>query len=146
MFNAGLVLFPADGPDGRHFGQHWLATAKVLDAVPGLESKRPWLDTIALLPTLAQYPQFGPTRLPRIWNNTTSMAQDDAVIVHYHGIRQLRQYGWLERVDSVLAASPSPYDNLWGLAHHYKRDLGIDGDVFRRAMRHGLQTQTGTGG
>jgi hypothetical protein len=146
LFNAGLVLFPADGPDGRHFGQHWLMTAKTLDAVPGLDSKRPWLDTIALLPALAQYPQFGPTRLPRLWNNTTSLAQDDAVIVHYHGIRQLKQYGWLERVDAVLAAAPSPHDSLWVLAYHYKRDLGIDGDVFRRAMRHGLQTQTGAGG
>lgn len=142
LFNAGLVLFPGEGPEGRHFGQHWHATSRLLDALPNLNAKRPWLDTIALLPTFAQHPVFGPTRLPRIWNNTTSMSQDDAVIIHYHGLRQLKQYGWLDRVNAVLAASPSRYDSLWDLAFHYKRDLGIEGDVFRRAMRHGLQTLT----
>ena len=64
------------------------------------------------------------------------------MIIHYHGLRQLKQYGWLDRVNAVLAASPSRFDSLWDLAFHYKRDLGIEGDVFRRAMRHGLQTLT----
>jgi hypothetical protein len=145
IYNAGLLLFPDNGPQGRHFGQLWLATAKTLDALPDLDSKRPWLDTIAVLPTLAQFPQFGPKRLPRIWNNTTSMSEDDAVIVHYHGIRQIKQFGWLDRVDQVLAASPSPFDSLWALAFHFKRALGVEGDVFRRAMRHGLMTQTPVG-
>ncbi|TAG30192.1 MAG: hypothetical protein EAZ40_01730 [Rhodobacterales bacterium] len=140
LFNAGLVLFPDAGPDGRHFGQHWLATARTLEDLPDLASKRPWLDTIALLAALARFPDFGPTRLSRTWNNTTSMATEDAVILHYHGLRQIKMYGWLDRVDAVLAASPSPYSNVWDLAFHYKRTLGVEGDVFRRAMRHGLMT------
>ena len=141
LFNAGLILFPASGPEGQHFGQHWLATARALDAVPGLAPKRPWLDTIAILPTIARFPEFGPTRLSRTWNNTTSMAEPDAVIIHYHGLRQIKGFGWLDRVNCVLAASPSRYDSLWDLAFHYKRDLGVEGDLFRRAMRHGLMTQ-----
>ncbi len=142
MFNAGLVLFPADLVDGRHFGQLWLETAKTLDALPDIEAKRPWLDTISLLPTFARFPQFGPTRMSSAWNNTASLAQEDVVILHYHGIRQIKKYDLLEKVDQVLAASPSRFDGVFALALHYKRGLGIEGDVFRRAMRHGHLTQT----
>ncbi len=141
LFNAGLVLFPSDLADGMHFGHHWFQSAKALDALPDLASKRPWLDTIALLPTLAMFPQFGPTRLSPIWNNTPGLRQVDPVIVHYHGIRQIKMHGMLDMVDKVLAASPSRFETLWELAFHYKRDLGVKGDVFRRAMRHGLMTQ-----
>jgi hypothetical protein len=70
------------------------------------------------------------------------MAEDDAIIIHYHGLRQLKVYNWLERVDALLATSISPYDSLWALAHHYKRDLAVEGDLFRRAMRHGHMTQS----
>lgn len=150
IYNAGLVLFPGNGPsdapDGPHFGQQWLEAARTLDRLPTLEAKRPWLDTIALLPALASFSPLGPTRLDRDWNNTTRLATDEAIIVHYHGLRQIKQYGWLDRVDAVLRASASPFDSLFALAHHYKRDLGVAGDVFRRAMRHGLQTQNTPGG
>lgn len=140
LFNAGLILFPGAGPERRHFGWHWLKTARALDALPGLARKRPWLDTIAILPTIGRFPQFGPTRLSRVWNNTTSLARDDAKIIHYHGLRQIKEFGWLDRVDAILGASRSPYDSVWHLAYHYKRDLGAEGDLFRRAMRHGLHT------
>lgn len=138
LYNAGLVLFPHDGPEGRHFGQHWHECARELDQIDTLAAKRPWLDTIALLAALAQFPQFGPARMDRLWNNTTKFAQEDAIIIHYHGLRQLKEYGWLDRVDALLASSDSPYNGLWELAFHYKRDLGVAGDLFRRAMRHGL--------
>ncbi len=142
IFNAGLLLFPAPGEDGVHFGQQWLQNARTLDAIPTLTKKRPWLDTISLLPTLNQRAAWGPLRLPRTWNNTSSLATEDAIILHYHGLRQLKQYGWLERADAVLQAAASPHDSVFGLAWHYSRTLGVAGDVFRRAMRHGLQTQS----
>lgn len=140
MYNAGLVLFPDCAPEGRHFGQQWLETARILDQIPNLRSKRPWLDTIALLPTLGRLPNGGPVRLDLLWNSSARFAAEDVIIIHYHGLRQLKAHNWLERVDKILAASPSPYDSVWGLCYHYKRDLKVEGDLFRRAMRHGLQT------
>jgi hypothetical protein len=146
IYNAGLVAFPDAGEGRPHFGQVWHAMARKLDTIDALANRRPWLDTIALLPALATNPAWGPTRLDRVWNNTTKFATPDQIVIHYHGLRQLKIFDHLAKMDMILRASPSAYDGLWPLAFHYKRNLGVDGDLFRRAMRHGLMTLTPNGG
>lgn len=141
IYNAGLILFPDAGEGVPHFGQVWHDMARKLDAVDALANRRPWLDTISILPALATNPAWGPKRLDRKWNNTTKFITTDQIVIHYHGLRQLKMFGQLEKMDAILRASPSSYEGLWSLAYHYKRDLGVDGDLFRRAMRHGLMTQ-----
>ncbi|MFI0395350.1 hypothetical protein [Paracoccus jiaweipingae] len=135
VYNAGFVLFP-DAP--RHFGQIWLETALEKDQQPGLARKRPWLDTCSLLPALAD-PDAPPLQvLDSRWNQTTELADAETMLVHYHGLRQLISFGWEQVTDQILAASDSPFDNLRDLVSTY-RNWGVEGDLFRRAMRHGMR-------
>ena len=138
-FNAGLVLFPPATRGGLDFGQRWLRNALILDNDPTVANKRPWLDTIALAGTVAQERHHRP--LPIEWNCTTRLATEATRVLHYHGLRQLNGFGWVPRVNAILAASPSPYDTMAAFRHAHKHDMQLDGDIERRAMRHGMQTQ-----
>lgn len=137
IYNAGFVLFP-DAP--RHFGQIWLDTALQKDGLRDLTRKRPWLDTISLLPALAD-PETPPLHvLDSRWNQTTELADQGTMLVHYHGLRQLIGFGWESATDQILTASNSQFDTLRTLVNTY-RDWGVAGDLFRRAMRHGLMNR-----
>ena len=136
-YNAGLLLFPPAARGGKDFGQRWLENALIIDAAEEVGHKRPWLDTIALAGSIAKERHFRP--LPLEWNCTTRMADAQTRILHYHGLRQIRGYGWTERVSAILAASPSPYDSFQAFMHAHKVDMGLTGDLERRAMRHGTR-------
>lgn len=103
-----------------------------------LTRKRPWLDTCSLLPALAD-PDAPPLQvLDSRWNQTTELADAETMLVHYHGLRQLISFGWEQVTDQILAASDSPFDSLRDLVSTY-RNWGVEGDLFRRAMRHGMR-------
>ena len=135
-YNAGLVFFPAAEGEDEDFGQKWLAVAKQLDAAEQIQNKRPWLDTIALAGLAAKESNIRPLELE--WNCTTRMADESTRVLHYHGLRQIRQYGWQSTIDEILARSPSPFDTYASFISAYKQDKTIEGDIERRAMRHAI--------
>ena len=135
LYNAGLVLFPPPGPGTSDFGKVWLETAVGLDADEAIENKRPWLDTIALAACVIRDQSARP--IAEDWNCTTRNATVDTRVLHYHGLRQLRQFDWENRANAILAASSSPYDTLNAAVTGHRNDMGVKGDLWRRAMRHG---------
>ena len=135
LYNAGLVLFPPPGLGTPDFGKIWLETAIGLDADEAIENKRPWLDTIALAACVIRDHSARP--IAEDWNCTTRNATVDTRVLHYHGLRQLRQFDWENRANAILAASSSPYDTLNAAVTGHRNDMGVKGDLWRRAMRHG---------
>ncbi len=138
-YNAGLVLFPPAKSEETDFGARWLAHAEILEHDDRIANKRPWLDTIALAGLAAKDNNVRPLSLE--WNCTTRMSDETTRVLHYHGLRQLRQYGWVEGVDQILAASPSQFNSFEEFMTGHKRDMKLASDVEFRAMRHGLKTQ-----
>lgn len=49
-FSSGFVVFPEQyrTPDGQSFAQVWMDTAQKIDAIEGLDNKRPYLDQMSL--------------------------------------------------------------------------------------------------
>lgn len=93
-FNAGVVAFP----NSSKFAQKWFDVANVVDAHPGVENKRPWLDQISL-PIAAKLSSLQFNVLPREMNFSLSRSQkdpakeqrvmdgmnsSDPTILHYH--------------------------------------------------------------
>ncbi|SDW83082.1 hypothetical protein [Paracoccus sanguinis] len=137
VFNAGLVMFDRRAGAGD-FGRLWHDSARRIDAADNVPNKRPWLDTISIPAALARREAPLVRWLSPDWNCTTRMASDSTRVIHYHGARQLLIHGWEAAVDAILAASPSPYASLMEAAARHRDELGIDGDLLRRAMRHGV--------
>jgi hypothetical protein len=135
LYNAGLILFPPAGPSTGDFGQVWLETALQLDRDEAIENKRPWLDTIALAACVIHAQSARP--ISEDWNCTTRNATVQTRVLHYHGLRQLRQFDWEDRANAILKASSSPYDTLDAAVIGHRNDMGVKGDLWRRAMRHG---------
>lgn len=135
LYNAGLILFPPAGQGRSDFGHVWYETALRLDRDEAIENKRPWLDTIALAACVMRDQSARP--ISEDWNCTTRNASASTRVLHYHGLRQLRQFDWENRASAILAASSSPYDNLNDAVTGHREDLGVKGDLWRRAMRHG---------
>lgn len=136
IYNAGMVLFPlAGGEDGRGFGRYWHDLSRRLDAIPDLPKTRPWLDTIALAAAALSW--GGMRLLSPDWNCTTRMAGPQTRLLHYHGLRQLAEFGWVAAVDALLAASVSPHDSLEQAVRYHQQEMGRDGDLWRRAMLYG---------
>jgi hypothetical protein len=139
LFNAGLVMFPPASEDGKTFGDLWLETALDVDRDDEITNKRPWLDTIALAGALARDDAPGVRPLSMDWNCTTRFAGDTTRILHYHGIKQLREYGWQECVNHILQRSRSPFATLGAAITTHAKTMKVAGDLQRRAMRHGIQ-------
>jgi hypothetical protein len=135
LYNAGLVLFPPAGRSTSDFGQAWLETSLKLDVDAAIENKRPWLDTIALAACVIRDQSARP--ISEDWNCTTRNATASIRVLHYHGLRQLWQFDWEDRANAILAMSSSPYDTLNDAVIGHHNDLGLKGDLWRRAMLHG---------
>ena len=139
LFNAGLVMFPPAGENEKHFGNLWLETALNIDGDDEIVNKRPWLDTIALAGALARDEAPGSRPLSMDWNCTTRLAGDTTRVLHYHGIRQLHEYGWNHCANRMLERSRSPFATLAEATKAHAKTMKVPGDLTRRAMRHGLQ-------
>lgn len=140
IYNAGMVMFPPARKGEAGPAQQWLNLALQIEECEEVINKRPWLDTLALAVLVrdARGPRLRPVDVA--WNCTTRMADDTTRVLHYHGLRQIHGFGWLDRVNDMLARSPSPYNTLNEAMHHHRHELKVEGDLARRAMRHGLQT------
>ena len=138
IYNAGLVLFPPARPGEDHFGKIWHDCARKLEENPEVIKKRPWLDTISLAIAPNVSKTLGVRMLDTAWNCTTRQATEDTHIIHYHGIRQLKMHNWQDKADDILAQSNSPFDTMAEAVRYHVEDMKVEGDLYRRAMRHGL--------
>ncbi|MEM9967901.1 MAG: hypothetical protein AAF755_07365 [Pseudomonadota bacterium] len=142
LYNAGFVMFQTPSKGTDHFGRQWYNCAKKIDANEAIIKRRPWLDTISLATSLAlpNSPAF--RSIDSAWNCSTRDADEATRIVHYHGVRQLKIYGLVKKVDSILRHSSSRFNSLEDAITYHSNDMNIAGDLQRRAMRHGLYVDT----
>ncbi|WP_316012937.1 hypothetical protein [Roseobacter sp. HKCCA0434] len=118
-FNAGVILF-REGPiiGRRRFGEAWRDTARQIDALDGLEERRPWLDQIALGALAAQLDPDRIAPLDAGWNYPITQVDEEipvtARIIHHHsGSRPLRLIRAIGHVPltQMLRGHP-PYEDI----------------------------------
>lgn len=100
-YNAGMIGFES----ASAFGRTWLETARTLDAHPGVEKKRPWLDQIAL-PVSIRKAGLLTCERDRVWNLALNYRHTvvgrDVCVAHYHNENWLRRKGLAKDISRLL--------------------------------------------